>query len=108
MRLELTFDVVPDELGVIDGRKLAQALISAAYQNVVPYVRGCPACADNLFSGIANQAIEELHVEGRKIGTLPGGLYRFGEVEDATERHIEAAKETTRALLEKAGEAHSH
>lgn len=60
MQIELIFDVVPDEFGVIDGRKLAQELISAAYQILVPYVRGCPACADNLFSGIANQAIEEL------------------------------------------------
>jgi hypothetical protein len=36
---------------------------------LVPYVKACPACADALFSVIANRTIEELHQEARETPT---------------------------------------
>lgn len=106
MPLELKFDVKPDTHGVIDGRELAKQLVSAAYRCLTPYVKGCPACADNLFSVLANAAIEEIHRERDKTGRMPGGLYQFGD--GGIQAHFDGTVEITRALLEKAGGAHEH
>jgi hypothetical protein len=107
MPIELRFDVKPDAHGVIDGRELARDLISAAYQCLTPYVRGCPACSDNLFTVLANAAIAEIHRERDETGEMPGGLYRF-DGDAGIQPHIDGTADITRALLEKADGVHEH
>ena len=101
--LEMTFDIEPDEHGVFDGRELARQLIRSAYCYLTPYVDACPACADNLFSVIANEVIEELHQVGRKEGQLRGGLFTnhsdLSSRTAAQKAHMEAAEGETRRLL---------
>ena len=75
MPLELTYTVEPDEHGVIDGRDLARQMIGNAYRLLVPYVSACPACADNLFTAIANQALDAMHEDARAKGKLAGFFY---------------------------------
>jgi hypothetical protein len=114
MPLEFTYDVAPDEHGIFDGRELARQFIGNAYRLLVPYVAACPACADNLFSAIANRTIEELHQEARDKGKLAGFFMstRTGTERDQGEKaHLEAARDATIELLREAtgaAEPHSH
>ena len=92
MKLELSFDTTRDEHGVFDGRQLAEHLIWTAYRLLVPYVHGCPGCADNLFTVIANKAIEKVPRDSE--GRPAGSIYAVGEGEArerAEEAHVEAA-----------------
>jgi len=110
MPIEFTFAVEPDEHGIFDGRELARKFIGSAYHLLVPYVSACPACADNLFSAIANGVIEELHQEGRDRGKLEGFFMsrRTGPERDEGETaHLAAARAETVELLRK-GDAQNH
>lgn len=108
MAFELLMTTEPDSAGVVDGRVLARELIMTAFQALVPYVHGCPSCADRLFTVVANAAIQEVHDGADENGELPGGVYQlFGTKSDA-ERHLEQSVETTRAMLEKAGGCCEH
>ena len=80
MPLELKFDVKADEHGVFDGRELAQELIGTAYRLLAPYVDGCPACTDTLFTVIGNRVIDQLHQH--KGEALSGGFYYMGKAEE--------------------------
>ena len=101
MSLELSFPIAPDGHGVFDGRELARYLIASAYRALVPYVDGCPACTDNLFSVLANGVIEDLQKNGltdcNLMTTLDPDLPTRAEAEAA---HLKATEETTRAMLE--------
>jgi hypothetical protein len=111
MPLEFTYNVEPDEHGVFDGRELARQLIGNAYRLLVPYVRACPACADNLFSAIANRTIEELHQEARNKGKLAGfstSARTGGDREAGITAHLDAATPETIKLLREVGELHEH
>lgn len=74
-RLDIGFDVNTDDEEVVDGISLAKAMIENGYRFLIPYVKGCPACADTLFSAFANQAIEEIHRENLEDGHLGGGVF---------------------------------
>ncbi|MCJ2097478.1 hypothetical protein [Methylobacterium sp. E-046] len=107
MHLETTWDVQIDEHGVIDGRELARQMIASAYLALVPYVDACPACADDLFSAIANKAIHDVRQEGMTgaglyVGPTPAHLSQA----EAEEAHLRASVETTRAMLEGTGHHH--
>jgi hypothetical protein len=107
--LEFTYHVEPDENGVFDGRELARQLIGNAYRLLVPYVKACPACADALFSVIANRTIEELHQEAREKGSMGGFSMsaRTGdERQPGVDAHLEAATPATIDLLREAGAMH--
>jgi hypothetical protein len=113
MPLEFTYRVEPDEHGVFDGRELARQMIGNAYRLLVPYVRACPACADNLFSAIANRTIEELHREpaekgghlaGFSMSARPAGAER----DEGVKAHLEAATPATAQLLREATGAEPH
>ena len=115
MQLEFTYAVTPDEHGAVDGRDLARQLIGNAYRLLVPYVAACPACADNLFTAIANQTIEAIHDDTRAKGNkLAGFFYSVrppGPERDQGEKdHLEAAEDETIALLREVTgtDPHSH
>ena len=101
MPLTLTFDVEPDEHGIIDGREMAEQLIAFAFLAVVPYVDGCPVSADRLFSVIANRVMHALHEEGRATGQLDATAWRPGHSYDeaAFTAHYAAAQADTLAML---------
>jgi hypothetical protein len=114
MPLEFTIRVEPDEHGVFDGREMARQLIGNAYRLLVPYVKACPACSDNLFSAIANKTIEDIHQADREDGKgLAGSIMstRTGEERAAGEKaHFEEATAATIQLLREATgeEPHDH
>lgn len=111
MPLEFSFDVTPDEHGVYDGRELARRFLAAAFQVLTPYVSGCPACTDTLFSTLANDVLAELHELGRQTGQLPSATYALGPQEDRDMRqqqHLEAASAAVARMLREAGQQHSH
>ena len=114
MPLEFTIRVEPDQHGVFDGREMARQLIGNAYRLLVPYVRACPACSDNLFSAIANKTIEDIHQADREEGKgLAGSIMstRTGEERTAGEKaHLDAATAATMQLLREATgeEPHKH
>jgi len=112
MPLELTYTVEPDEHGVIDGRDLARQMIGNAYRLLVPYVSACPACADNLFTAIANQALDAMHEDARAKGKLAGFFYSVRppgpERDEGEKAHLAAARDKTVALLLKATGAEPH
>ena len=105
--LQLEYDVTADEHGVFDGRVLARMMIAHAFDLLVPYVEACPACADQLFSLIANEVLAQAHADGLSgILLVPIGAPGSAERADAQERHLAAAAETTRALLQTGGHTH--
>lgn len=95
--LELIFDVEPDTYGVIDGRELASALVQTAYALLTPYVEACPACADDLFSAVANTAIQLMHQEDN----LPSRTMCVAEDPDGARwrKHLASTQALTNALL---------
>ena len=108
MTLEFSFDIQPDERGVFDGRELARQFFGMAFHVLNPYVNGCPACVDALFSNIANKVMSELHERGLKHSLA---VYALGPDEDKDDRiqaHLEAASATTGAILREADEHHEH
>lgn len=110
--LELAYDVKPDEQGVFNGLDVAQALISNAAMFLAPYVNECPACLDNLFSHIANHALEQLHRAKEETGKMPTLIYAVGEgaQRDAGIRmHLDSKREMVTAILEKEDDGnHTH
>lgn len=96
--LELGFDISPDANGIIDGRELAHTLIGMAYALLAPYVNVCPACADAIFSTVANSAIEELQ---REAGGIPGKIMNTEDDADGARwrKHVAETKALTKALL---------
>lgn len=106
--LQLSYEIQPDEHGVYDGKELARELIMDAYRLLAPYVNACPDCADNLFSVIANEAIEEIHRQ-KNNGKVPGIVMALPSAGDEAKRaHYLAEEASTIALLEKAKNYHSH
>ena len=108
MPLELKFDVKADEHGVFDGRELAQELIGTAYRLLAPYVHGCPACTDTLFTVIGNRVIDQLHQH--KGEALSGGFYYKGKAEEREQgerAHLEAAHDSTLELLREGNAQHN-
>lgn len=110
MKMELSFETTRDEHGVFNGLALADHMIWTAYQLLTPYVNHCPACADNLFTVIANKAIEK--VPRNSNGNPAGSLYATGEGEArqrAEQAHLEAAHDSVLELLHEARHgAHDH
>ena len=111
--LQFDYNIDTDENGVFDGREIAKALISDAFRFLIPYAKGCPACADNLFSALANDAISEEHAYKADGQFLDRAIVFFDpQLEetakaDAWEAHIEATKPTTVELL-RSGDQHNH
>lgn len=111
--LELSYDVQPDEHGVFDGLQMAEDLISNAAMFLAPYVNGCPACLDNLFSHLANHALEQLHQTKKDSGEMPSMIFAIGEGEQrhaGIRAHLESKHAVVQAILEKesGGVGHAH
>lgn len=110
--IELSYNLHPDDEGIFDGRELARAMISDAFQLLVPYAHHCPACANNLFTVIANEELDAVHALGKERGRLPAavmGIDKQGvDKQEAMARHIKTTQALTRSLLEKAGAYHPH
>lgn len=105
---EMAFTATLDEHGVLDGRELAGELVTLAYKMAAAYVDGCPACADHLFSVIANDAISRLHSDREEGSGVPTWVLAPAEGADI-QRHFEAAEEQTAALLARGGASpHRH
>lgn len=81
--LELVYQALLDQHGVLDGADLAQQLINDAYRLLSPYTGCCPACTDTLFGILANEVIDAVHTEGAEQGIgVPGfTLNTLGEDE---------------------------
>ena len=61
---EVSFDYEAKiEGGVVDGRELAAEMLSDAWRLLLPYVKGCPACVENMLVSLA----------AREIGKVIGG-----------------------------------
>lgn len=81
--MELVYQALLDQHGVLDGADLAQQLINDAYRLLSPYTGCCPACTDTLFGILANEVIDAVHTEGAEQGIgVPGfTLNTLGEDE---------------------------
>ena len=103
--IQIQFTTGPDANGVVSGMDLAREMIMDAYRLLAPYAGVCPACADDLFTCIANEAIENLHARRRATGIFPTMVLTVGETaETRRERfdaHLEAQRPTVRDLLAK-------
>ena len=77
---------------------MARALIGDAYRLLLPNVNSCPACGDNLFSVLANGAIEEIH-QSRDLNGNVMAVGQGPEREPAMRAHFEGAVDGTRQLL---------
>ena len=109
--LEMRYDIDPDEDGIFDGRDIARQLIKDAYELLATYAGetpeqgNCPACADELFSVVANQEIAALHRLGKKIGRLPARSMLIARDEAQAvkdiENHVKATAAKTHDLLRK-------
>ena len=113
MALEFSFQVEPDADGVYDGRDLARQMIAAAFRVLTPYVDGCPACSDRLFTRLANDVLATLHEEGARAGTLEMALFATGTPGSAERQrreaaHLENATARTSDLLGQAPHDHDH
>ena len=96
--LELTYDIKPDEHGVIDGRQLASELIADAYKLLMPYAQDCPACANALFTVIANAEIDAWKHSTTQKSMLFSGLYD-GDAEEGVRRHLAETEAGTQCLI---------
>jgi hypothetical protein len=107
--LQLDFDVKPDENGAINGVELAGQLLGYAGMLLAPYTNNCPACTDDLFSVLANQALERLH-EGFKAGQVFSTVLVVGEgdQQEISSAHLETMRPLIVSLLSEAGADHAH
>lgn len=101
--MQIEYELDADEHGVFDGRALARMMIEHAFGLLIPYVEACPACADQLFTVIANEVLAQAHKDGL-IGILfaPVGEPGSTQQQIAQDLHLAAALEATRALLQRA------
>jgi hypothetical protein len=100
--VEINFTVEKDANGVFNGLDLARDMIAKAYQLLAAYVDGCPACADDLFTVLANQEMLALHRQQAETGAVPtlllaaGGEAGQGE---AVRQHLQVMRANVEALL---------
>ena len=86
------YEAQPDKHGVIDGRELAAKLMEDAFSLLVPYAKGCGACAISLFTGIGDRVIFELLNE-RRVKELICSYN--GETEEEKIKFFEAHRDAT-------------
>lgn len=108
--LELTFNVKPDEDGMINGLELASQLISMAGRLINPYVNKCPGCLDAVFSHLANHELETLHhlVRESKGNDNTSVLYCFAENNRAEviNKALSASRPMVEAMVQGQDEHH--
>lgn len=101
-KLQLEFDITPDEHGVFDGRELAGELIAMAYKLLAPYTESCPGCTDALFAIMARKTTDELYREKEFNAPVQGVLMaKEGVSDEAKAAHLADAKASTQELDEK-------
>lgn len=111
MTIQISFNVLPDKHGVVDGRELARQMLAQAYLLLVPYATGCYGCASNLFSVLANRAIDDMQKERTTNGDPLGIVMTVCDPKDrqmAELAHMAEAVEGTKALLLQAEDWHDH
>jgi hypothetical protein len=97
--IQIQFTTRPDATGVVSGMELAREMIADAYRLLAPYAGVCPACADDLFTYIANEEIENLHAERRETGVFPTLVLTVGETDEARRERFDAHLEAQRAAV---------
>jgi hypothetical protein len=102
-----SIDIKADEFGIYDGRVIAQEHIAEAIRLLLPYVDGKPGPAAEIMSALVNGAAIILQREidvnkGQQWGVHYDDEIVRGDVEQALKKHVEATKDVTTALLEKA------
>lgn len=100
--VEIRFNVEQDENGVFSGLDLAREMIADAYRLLAAYVDGCPACADDLFTVLANQEMLALHGQRDGTGEVPTLFLAAGSdegKEQAVRQHVQATRAEVDALL---------
>lgn len=100
--VEIRFNVEEDQYGVFSGLDLAREMIADAYQLLATYVDGCPACADDLFTVLANQEMLALHGQQDENSEVPTLFLAAGgdEGTEAVRQHLKAARAAVEALLQ--------
>lgn len=102
-----TVEVKADEFGIYDGRLIAQELIVEAIRLLLPYVDGNPALASRMMRTLTLGAATILEREINENKAQHWGVHFdneivAGDVQQAMKKHVEATKDLTTALLEKA------
>lgn len=100
---ELAFDYTVElDGGVVDGRKLAAQMVGDAWRMLLPYVKDCPACAENMLGALLAGEIEKV-VTGEDWKTkVPAIRFWDKNVTDreaAFDAHVERTSGATAALL---------
>lgn len=100
--LAMDYEVAVDET-VIDGRQLAVQLIVDAWKLLIPYTKECPACAEKMFTVLANDALDAELATWKRSGRA-GGIRLFHQCkeddqETAFEAHRLRTENVTREIL---------
>lgn len=100
---ELSFDYdVELDGGVVDGRKLAAQMVVDAWRLLLPYVKGCPGCAENMLGTLAAREIEKV-VTGKDWKAKDPSIRFWGkdirDREAAFKAHLERTATDSAALL---------
>jgi hypothetical protein len=112
-KIQLSYSgVAPDQHNVFDGRQLGRELIAGAYKLSLSYVGGCPTCADNLFTVIANEAMREIHDTKDAHGKVRGQILTDGidaeAQHDHCQRHLNDTGHRTQDILKRAQDYSPH
>jgi hypothetical protein len=95
--LIFTYDVPPDENGMVNGLDLAAHLIAQAVRLINPYVHKCPACLDAVFSCLAENELEKVHalmrLKHKDDGTAMLYCFARGDEKDEIIREHLAAQQ---------------
>ena len=90
------------EGGAVDGRELAAEMIAGAWKLLLPYAKGCPACAENMLEALAAREIGKMTESESWKKKDPAMRFWDRGVEDresAWTAHIDRTKEATMAVL---------
>jgi hypothetical protein len=107
-RWEIEMDIKADEFGIYDGRAIAQQLVATAAELILPYVRHDTERASRIMLSLLAGAGTILAKRATEAGGLQWAVHcdadiAGDDVPAAMQRHIEATKEITDALLERVG-----
>jgi hypothetical protein len=102
-----SIDIQADEFGIYDGRVIAQEHVAEAIRLLLAYVDGKPGPAAQIMSTLVYGAAIILQREidenkGQQWGVHYDDEVVRGDVDQALKKHVEATRELTTALLEKA------
>lgn len=106
--LELTFDIEPDQYGIVNGVELAGQMIEYSAVLLAAYVNSCPGCLDNIFSAVANRSLEHLHTQIHDGRRFLGLLHVGDDAEGSHAAHLALMEPLVLSLLNSSPEEEEH